>query len=130
MFPFTADESWTPTEDSFTSYDVIVEASKVQFADNNQPTYSKVIVCGSDQLFTDYFTTASNYSNGEAALSLFDANSDNTGKTISIVEKSFAAETYQIDRGTQAAIGITFAIVIPVVIIIVGIVVWIRRRRL
>ncbi len=130
MFPFTADESWTPTEDSFTSYDVIVEASKVQFADNNQPTYSKVIVCGSDQLFTDYFTTASNYSNGEAALSLFDANSDNTGKTISIVEKSFAAETYQIDRGTQAAIGITFAIVIPVVIIIIGIVVWIRRRRL
>lgn len=130
MFPFTADEGWAPSEDNFAAYDVIVEASKVQFADNNQPTYSKVIVCGSDQLFTDYFTTASNYSNGEAALSLFDANSENNGKTISIVEKSFAAETYQIDRSTQIAIGVAFAIVTPVVIIIIGIIVWLRRRRL
>ena len=130
MFPFTADENWAPSEDSFSAYDVIVEASKVQFADNNEPTYSKVIVCGGDQLFTDYFTTASNYSNGEAALSLFDANSESSGKSISIVEKSFAAETYQIERSTQIAIGITFAVIIPIAIIVIGILVWLRRRRL
>ena len=88
------------------------------------------LLIGGDQLFTDYFTTASNYSNGEAALSIFDANSESSGKSISIVEKSFAAETYQIERSTQIAIGITFAVIIPIAIIVIGILVWLRRRRL
>ncbi len=130
MFPFDADESWQPSEADLTSYDVIVEASKVQFEGGTDPVYSKVIAVGSDQLFAGYYTTASNYSNGEVALALFDTNSEQNGETIKIVEKSFTAETYQIDRGTQLAIGITFAVVIPVIIIIIGIVVWARRRRL
>ena len=130
VFPFDADESWQPSQADFTSYDVIVEASKVQFEGGTDPIYSKVIAVGSDQLFANYFTTASNYSNGEAALTLFDTNSERSSETIKIVEKSFTAETYQIDRGTQLAIGITFAVVIPIIIIVIGIVVWARRRRL
>ena len=130
MFPFDADESWTPSQTDLKGYDVIVEASKVQFSTNNSPIYSKIIAVGSDQLFTSYFTTASNYSNGEAALALFDANSEQNGETIKIIEKSFTAETYQIERSTQVAIGVTFAVVIPIIIIVIGIVVWARRRRL
>lgn len=130
LFPFDADKSWQPSQDSLTSYDIIVEASKVQFEGGTQPIYSKIIAVGSDQLFINYFTGASNYSNGEAALTLFDTNSEKSSETIKIVEKSFTAETYQIDRGTQLAIGITFAVAIPIVIIIIGIVVWARRRRL
>ncbi len=130
LYPFSADESWSPTHDDLTSYDVIVEASKVQFDSSNNPVFSKIIAVGSDQLFTSYFTTASNYSNGEAALSLFDTNSEQTGDKIKIVAKSFTAETYQIDRTTQLVIGIIFAVAIPIIIIIVGIVVWARRRRL
>ncbi len=130
MFPFTADENWSPSQADLKNYSVIVEASKVQFSDNNQPIYSKIVAVGGDQLFTNYFTSASNYSNGEAALALFDTNSDKSSNTIKIVEKSFTAESYQIDRSTQLAIGITFAIVIPVIIIVIGIVVWARRRRL
>lgn len=129
LYPFEADENWKPSKDDLKAYDVIVESAKATFIDN-LPVYSKVIAVGSDQLFTEYFTTASNYSNGEAALSLFDANSDSEKNEIKIVEKSFKAETYQLDKGTQIGIGVTFAIVIPVIIIIVGIIVWIKRRRL
>ena len=130
LYPFSADETWSPSESDLTSYDVIVEAKKVQFEGGTDPVFSKVIACGSDQLFEEYFMTASNYSNGEAALTLFDTNSESNANTLRIVEKSFSAETYQIDQSTQLAIGITFAVVIPVVIIIIGIVVWARRRRL
>ena len=130
LYPFTADESWSPTSDELTGFDAVVEASKVQFEGGTNPVYSKIIVVGSDQLFASYYTTASNYSNGELALTIFDTNSEQSGDKIKIVEKSFTAETYQIDRSTQLAIGITFVAVIPVIIIVVGIVVWARRRRL
>lgn len=130
LYPFDADESWKPSEADLKGYDVIVESGKVTFGDDNKPVFSKVIAAGSDQLFTEYFTTASNYSNGEAALSLFDTNSDAEKNEIKIVEKSFKAETYQLDSGTQTGIGIVFAIIIPVIIIIAGIIVWIKRRRL
>lgn len=130
MFPFSADESWSPSQSDLQNYSVIVEASKIRFDESNRPVYSKIIAVGGDQLFTSYFTTASNYSNGEAALALFDANSEQSADKIKIVEKTFTAETYQIDRSTQLAIGITFAVAIPVIIIIIGIVVWARRRRL
>ena len=130
LYPFTADENWNPTHDDLASYDIIVEASKVMFDSSNNPVFSKIIAVGSDQLFTGYFTTASNYSNGEAALALFDANTEQSGEKIKIIEKSFTAETYQIERSTQLAIGITFAVAIPIIIMVVGIVVWARRRRL
>ena len=130
LYPFSADESWSPTSDDLTGFDAVVEASKVQFEGGLDPVYSKIIVVGSDQLFASYYTTASNYSNGELALTIFDTNSGNNGDKIKIVGKSFTAETYQIDRSTQLAIGITFVAVIPVIIIVIGIVVWARRRRL
>ncbi len=129
LYPFTADESWSPTSDDYSGFNAVVEASKVQFEGGNEPVYSKIIVVGSDQLFASYYTTASNYSNGELALTIFDTNSGNNGEKIKIVEKSFTAETYQIDRSTQLVIGITFVAVIPVVIFVTGIVFCVRRRR-
>ena len=130
LYPFTADENWNPSEAELKGYDAVVEASKVQFEGGTVPVYSKIVAVGSDQFFASYYTTASNYSNGELALTLFDTNSGQGGNKIKIVEKPFTAETYQIDRSTQLAIGITFVAVIPIIIIVAGIIVWARRRRL
>jgi hypothetical protein len=130
LYPFTADENWSASESDLRSYDAVVEASKVQFENGTDPVYSKVIAVGSDQLFASYYTSASNYSNGELALTIFDTNSEQNGDKIKIVDKSFTAETYQIDRSTQLFIGITFVAAIPVIIIVIGIIVWARRRRL
>ncbi len=129
LFPFTADESWSPEQEEAKGYDVMVESSKVRF-EGTDPVFSKVIVCGSDLLFNQNFTSASNYSNGEVALSLFDANSDTDNSDIRIVEKSFKAETYQLSTEVQVTIGIIFAVAIPLVMIAAGIIVWAKRRRL
>ena len=98
--------------------------------DGTTPYYSRIIAVGSDSIFMENFTGASNYSNAEVALSLFDTNSEGGMEKISVMEKSFTAETYQLDSGKQLGIGLTFAVIIPVIIIIIGIVVWVRRRRL
>ena len=130
LFPFSADENWEPDASQYAGYDIIVEASKTQYEGGIEPVRSKVIAVGGDQLFASYFTTASNYSNGELALTLFDTNSETDDTDIKIVRKSFKAETYQINSDKEFGIGITFAVIIPVVIIIAGIVVWVKRRRL
>lgn len=128
--PFKPEEGWDPTEDDLSSYDIIVESSKVQFEGGTEPVYSKIIAVGSDLLFDQNFTSASNYSNGEVALTLFDTNSDSVNQEIKIVKKSFTQQTYQISESQQKWIGLTFAVFIPIAIIVLGIVVWVRRRRL
>ena len=131
MFPYDADVStWQPSAEDYGQFSAIVEASKVQYENGTEAVYSKVIAVGSEQIFAENFTSASNYNNGEMWLSLFDTNSDNADEGIDIVEKTFTAGTFQIDTSQQTIIGVTFAIVIPVIIIVVGIVVWIKRRRL
>ena len=76
------------------------------------------------------FTESSNYSNAEVILSLFDTNSEGGFEKLTVMEKSFTAETYQLDSGKQIGIGLTFAVIIPVIIIVIGIIVWVRRKRL
>ena len=130
VFPFDADiNTWKPKDSDYGSYNAIVEASKVRY-DGTTPYYSRIIAVGSDSIFMENFTGASNYSNAEVALSLFDTNSEGGMEKISVMEKSFTAETYQLDSGKQLGIGLTFAVIIPVIIIVIGIVVWVRRRRL
>lgn len=130
LYPFDADESWDPNTAETSGYDIVVEASKVQFEGGTEPVYSKVIAVGSDLLFSETFTTASNYSNGELALTLFDTNSDTVVENIRVVEKTFTAETYEISANQQLWIGLIFAVFIPVIVIVIGIVVWAKRRRL
>ncbi len=131
MFPFDADIStWQPSAEDYGQFGAIVEASKVQYENGTEAVYSKVIAIGSEQIFAENFTSASNYNNGEMWLSLFDTNSDNADEGIEIVEKTFTAGTFQIDKSQQTVIGVTFAIVIPVIIIVIGIAVWVKRRRL
>ncbi len=130
LYPFDADENWDPNASEKQGYDVIVEASKVQFEGGTEPVYSKIIAVGSDLLFSENFTTASNYSNGEMALALFDTNSETVVQNIRVVEKTFTAETYEITSAQQLWIGLVFAVFIPIIVIVAGIVIWAKRRRL
>lgn len=110
-------------------FSLIVEASKVRY-DGMTPYYSRVIACGSDNFFTDYFLSATNYNNAEVAVSIFNTISGNAGESITITPKSFTATTYEIDASQQGAIAVTFVVIIPVIIIVTGIIVWVRRKRL
>lgn len=129
IFPFDAAEDWTEENAEKGQFSLIVEASKVRF-EGTTPVYSRVIAAGSELIFSDSFLTATNYNNAEVAVALFNTISGNTGEQVTIAPKSFTATTYEIDSAQQTGIGLTFAVVIPVAIMILGIVVWIRRRHL
>lgn len=130
IMPFDAtSETWSEDTAERGQFNVLVEASKVRF-EGTEATYSRVIVGGSELLFDEYFITATNYNNGDAAIALFNAVSGNTDQSVTITPKSFTATTYEIDKSQQFGIGITFAVIIPAVIIVIGIVIWVRRRHL
>lgn len=132
IFPFSAenDEEWSlETAEETGQFGIIVEASKVRY-DGVTPYYSRVIAAGSESLFTSTFLSATNYNNAEVAISIFNTISGNAGESVTITPKSFTATTYEIQASQQYGIGITFAVVIPVIIIVAGIIVWVRRKRL
>ena len=130
VMPFDAAEDWTPEKaEQKGQFSFMVEASKVRY-EGVEPTYSRVIAAGSELLFTDYFLSATNYNNADVALAVFNTISGNAGQSVTITPKTFTPATYEIEAAQQYGIGITFAVVIPVIIIVVGIVVWVRRRRL
>lgn len=130
VMPFDAtSETWSEDTAERGQFNVLVESSKVRF-EGTSATYSRVIVGGSELLFDEYFITATNYNNGDAAIALFNTVSGNTDQSVTITPKSFTATTYEIDASQQFGIGITFAVIIPIVIIVIGIVIWVRRRHL
>lgn len=128
--PFGAPDSWTVNDaEDKGQFNLIVEASKVRY-DGTTPYYSRIIACGSENLFINDFLYATNYNNAEVAISVFNTISGNAGESIKITPKSFTATTYEINASQQSGIAIVFIVIIPVIIIITGIVVWIRRKRL
>lgn len=130
VMPFDATaETWSEDTAERGQFNVLVEASKVRF-EGTEATYSRVIVGGSELLFDEYFITATNYNNGNAAIAIFNKVCGNTDQAVTVTPKSFTATTYEIDSAQQFGIGITFAVIIPIIIIVAGIVIWVRRRHL
>lgn len=130
VMPFDAPDDWTPeVAEEKGQFSFIVEASKVRY-EGSDPICSRVIALGSEMLFDEYFLTATNYNNADVALSLFNTVTGNAGVSVTVTPKSFTAATYEIEAAQQAGIGVTFAIIIPVIIIVIGIIVWVKRKRL
>ena len=128
--PFGAPEGWAIDDAADKGqFNVIAESKKIRY-DGTTPYYSRIIACGSENLFIRDFLSATNYNNAEVAISVFNTISGNAGESIKITPKSFTATTYEINASQQGGIAIVFIVIIPVIIIITGIVVWIRRKRL
>ena len=107
---------------------VMAMGSKYIFDDNNQKVTSNVMVMGSAFMSDIYITSDTSYNNGEFIL-----NSANkmTGKSsgITIVPKSLSISTISIDDTQVTAIRTVVMFVIPLVIVAIGVVVYVRRRN-
>lgn len=107
---------------------VMAMGSKYIFDDNNEKVTSNVMVMGSAFMSDIYITSDTSYNNGEFIL-----NSVNkmTGKSsgITIVPKSLSLSTISIDDTQVTAIRTVVMFVIPLVIVAIGVVVYVRRRN-
>lgn len=95
-------------------------------ADNNQ-VFSNVLVIGSSENLDETFTSTTYYNNGDYFVSVLNTIAGkNNG--ISIVAKDLSSDSFDIDQGTVQRYFVLFIVIIPVAVLVIGVVVFFRRR--
>ncbi|MBQ5331877.1 MAG: GldG family protein [Oscillospiraceae bacterium] len=100
---------------------------KYIFDEENQMVFSNVLVIGSSETLDESFTSTTYFNNGDYFISVVNTMAGkNSG--ISIVAKDLGADSFDIDSGTANRYFTLFIVIIPVAVLIIGTVVFIRRR--
>lgn len=100
---------------------------KYIFNADNEQVYSNVLVVGSSENLDETFTSTTYYNNGDYFVSVLNTM---TGKNngIYIVAKDLTSPTFDIDQATVMKYRLVFAVLIPVAVLVIGVVIFIRRR--
>ena len=102
--------------------------SKAKFTDDNKTLYSNVIAVGSEGMLSDTYLQYSQYQNSEYFISVINGL---TGKTagITITPKTITGNVFDITQQQKTVLKWRFCLGVPVVVLIVGIVIWARRKN-
>lgn len=119
-------DNGTQERGSFNS--VVVAKQKKVNQDTHISTYTYVVVFGSELILEPSVIRNPGFNNGDFTISMLN---EITGKSegITITPKSVASETFEITTSQTRALTLVFALIIPVAVLAVGTVVWIRRRH-
>lgn len=109
-------------------YVVAAEANKVRF-EGTDPYMSRVFVAGGHFMLDAAFLQAEQVNNSDVFLNIFNKTSGREAVEITIKPKSYSVPTFEISSGQAQGITIAFAVVVPLVIVVFGIVVIVRRKR-
>jgi hypothetical protein len=108
-------------------YNMGIMSMKIRL--NNMDEFlSRVITFGSPYFFTPNFLESEHLANAHLLLNIFDSLSGRDDQRAFIIPKSFSHTTFEITAGQADSIAVTFVVIMPVIIIALGIVVFIRRR--
>jgi hypothetical protein len=110
-------------------YDIAVQSSKFRFEDSGsfERISSNVLVFGSSSVFDEYFLSLQNANNAGFFMNMMnELSGKNEG--ITLTPKSFEVSAFSISERQSGIIGFTFAVILPAIVIITGIVIWVRRR--
>lgn len=89
---------------------------------------SRLCVVGSVQLSGDSFLSYNNANNPELFLGIFN-NISGKDDGVTIKTKTFSNVTFEMNAATANTLAVVLCIVIPVLVIVLGIVIWVRRRH-
>jgi hypothetical protein len=90
---------------------------------------SNVLVLGSAETLDESFTSTTYFNNGDYFISILN---QMTGKNsgVYIVEKDLTSTTFDINQETTIKFLLLFVVVIPAAVLLAGIIVFIRRRKM
>ena len=127
IFPLDADDSFKP-EDGITGKNIAVAAEGVKSGSGAE---SRLIIFGSDRMFSSDFMTMNSLNNADFFMSVLNTVSDKSDESVTITGKKLENNELGVtDITTTGAMNIIFIGVIPVAILVIGIVVWLRRRHM
>lgn len=109
-------------------YDLMLLSSRKEVVDNVECT-TNVLTISSLYCVDASFLTSTSFVNGEYVLSIFNTLTGKTEDGITIVPKNVEQYSIAITESAAAKLKWIMVIGIPVVILIIGIVIWARRRN-
>ncbi|MCD7847158.1 MAG: GldG family protein [Oscillospiraceae bacterium] len=127
---YDTSDDWT-TDDATergSFYSVAMGVYKVLNQDTHISGYTHVIAVGSDQMLLSTLMSSSQFNNGDFFISLLNEITEKT-EGITITSKTVQASGVVVTESVENGLNVAFAVVIPVITIIIGIVVWVRRRH-
>lgn len=124
MCGWDANKDWDPTQHIEGSFNIGAVSTK---SGNNKS--STVTVWGSGMSFYPQWLTSSTYLNGEYFKSLFGILTDKHDDNITIESKSVQTSQLGIMADQVNPLRIVFVYIIPAIVLITGLIIWIRRRH-
>ena len=125
LFPFTADETFDIESAESQQFNAAAIGTKTSGDDMN----SSVVAIGSYLIPNENALSMSSYNNGAYLINMVNKLTDNTDEGITIDGKDLTNPSLGITTDQINLLSAICMIVIPVIIIIVGIVIWVRRRN-
>lgn len=127
IYPIDADENWD-YNDAVKGEPICVAAEGVK--SSTDETESKLVVFGSYIMFDENIMSFNSYNNSAYLMNVINTVSGQDDTGITIETKSIeSAELGVSDIATTNAIMVVFVIIVPIAVIIIGLVLWIRRRN-
>ena len=125
--PMTADQNWQPTRADLGARPALVRSSLTQYQDN-KPYTSNLFAVSSVGAFGPIALQSSSVANAEYLLAMLGEITQRTD-IITIAPKNLAGTELGINQYQFLFFTILFAIVLPLVVVGVGLVIWLRRRN-
>lgn len=127
---YSTDDNWSTSDatEKGTFASVVLATYKALDQETHISKYTDVLVVGSDYIFDSTLMSAAQYNNGDFFLNIIN---ELTGKTegITIISKKVSSNTFEITTSRIRALTATFAAVIPATVLVIGVIIWIRRRH-
>ena len=105
-------------------------ASKVVFSSEyGDGTYSNIIVYGAVETLADSYLSFTQFSNREYVLSLLNGVTHKTSTGVTIEPKVITGNVYDLTDSQRSVLQWTFTLIIPVIVLIIGGIIWLRRKN-
>ena len=130
--PKDATANWSGAEDAEqNAYSTVAETVSKEYDDDNNLLQSRVAVFSSAYFLGSDFNETASVSNKELTLALTERAAGTTGSGISFVAKEITNESFY-ESATEEASNIVrtvFMYILPIVVIALGIVIFVKRRN-
>ncbi|MBR2715212.1 MAG: Gldg family protein [Ruminococcus sp.] len=125
--PLTADENWDYNEEEPKK---LIGAAISTKGNEDETKSSNVIVFGSYDSLGASALGVSTFNNAEYVINLFNTIAERDDATITVEGKTLESEELGItSTGTSIALGVVFRYLVPLMVLVIGIIVLIRRRH-
>lgn len=127
IYPLDAEEGWD-YNDAITGEPICVAAEGVK--SNTDEQESKLVVFGSYVMFNSNIMSYNSYNNSAYFMNVINTVSGKDDTGITIETKSMESTELGVsDVATRSIIMVIFVIIVPIAVIVIGLVFWIRRRN-